>query len=93
VTDFLNPPQTAVKVKVVAHHPSALFGFPSRKNGGFQVEITATILLSILNSDIKASTDRLIEDRTAFVIAHRLSTIRDADRIVVRTTSPPGSSG
>jgi len=32
---------------------------------------------------IKASIDRLIEDRTAFVIAHRLSTIRDADRVVV----------
>jgi len=32
---------------------------------------------------IKASIDRLIEDRTAFVIAHRLSTIRDADHIVV----------
>ena len=33
--------------------------------------------------EIKASIDRLIEDRTAFVIAHRLSTIRDADRVVV----------
>jgi len=32
---------------------------------------------------IKASIDRLIRDRTAFVIAHRLSTIRDADRVVV----------
>jgi len=32
---------------------------------------------------IKASIDRLVEDRTAFVIAHRLSTIRDADRVVV----------
>jgi len=34
-------------------------------------------------AEIKASIDRLIEDRTAFVIAHRLSTIRDADRVVV----------
>jgi ATP-binding cassette subfamily B protein len=32
---------------------------------------------------IKASIDRLVEDRTAFVIAHRLSTIQDADRVVV----------
>ena len=43
--------------------------------------------------EIKASIDRLIEDRTAFVIAHRLSTIRDADRVVVLDDSEIVESG